>query len=123
MDPATQRPDEVPMDIDRNAGSASVNCPAWCVMHGTPDHSAIWHVSESSLLTLPESEPLRRESVDVRAAQYLSDDSDGTAWEPAVELAHHVGNRYRVIHLTPAGARRVAELLSLAADHAVDGCG
>ncbi|SFL29943.1 DUF6907 domain-containing protein [Geodermatophilus ruber] len=107
------------MAIDRNAGAASVNCPARCVMHGTPDHSVIWHVSESVLLTLPGSEPLRRTSMQVRAAQYLP---DGATWEPAVELAHHVGDRYRVDHLTPVGARRVAELLLPAADHAEYGC-
>ncbi|WP_420821601.1 DUF6907 domain-containing protein [Pseudonocardia acidicola] len=104
------------MDEDPTIGMEST-CPTWCVMHGSSNHSALWHVSEAHLLELGRSaEPRRKESLDVRAAQYLSDDSDGATWEPAVELAHHVGNRYRVIQLTPADARRIAELLSHAAD-------
>ncbi|SFL29706.1 DUF6907 domain-containing protein [Geodermatophilus ruber] len=102
----------------------SSRCPAWCVMHGAPDHSAVWHISGGSLLNLAgPSEPQRRESVDVRAALYPADDADAASWEPAVEVAHHLGGRYRVIRLTPAGARRVAELLTRAADHAEAGAG
>ncbi|WP_413467781.1 DUF6907 domain-containing protein [Mycobacterium sp. RTGN3] len=100
-----------------HAAVAESTCPTWCVEEGVACQDPLWHVSESHVLELVcPGEPRCRESVEVRAAQYLADDSDRATWVPTVELAHHVGNRYRVIHLSPADARQLAELLSRAAD-------
>lgn len=97
----------------------SPHCPTWCVMHGAPDHSPLWHGSEGSRLDLPIPPGAgTAESVEVRTALYPSDDSDDARWEPAVELAHHVEGRYRVICLPPPAARRLAQLLSQATDQA-----
>jgi hypothetical protein len=92
-------------------------CPAWCVKHGAPDHSPIWHASEGSRLDLPSSaDSSFRESLEVRTARYPLDDSASSDWESAVELAHHFEGRYRVIRLTPDTARRLTELLMRATE-------
>lgn len=96
---------------------ADLSCPAWCVMQNVAWHAALWHVSESHMLDLGcAGDRLRREAMEVRAARYRADDSDQSTWVPAVELAHHVDNRYRVVHLTSQDARSLAALLTHAAD-------
>lgn len=93
-----------------------VQCPAWCVMHGSPDHSTLWHVSEGDGMPLSRSaEPTEHESFEVRAAHYVSDDP-ADSWDPVVEVALRIGNRTRIVQLTTHEARRAAELLGHAAD-------
>src|SRR5437016_6088723 len=81
-------------------------CPHWCARDHEGD--AFYHASETASVYASGR-------LDVRAAQYLPDDSSEPDWSPLVEMTVHAGERYRLIALTPDQARALAHLLAQAA--------
>ena len=102
-------------------------CPHWCALDHTGAETALLHEGETRTLAVSRTyDPRVPESVDVRVVQYLQDSLDGAGpdapeWHPTVELAHHVGHRYRVINLSADEARRLAADLLACADQTGDG--
>ncbi|MBB4944169.1 hypothetical protein FHR32_008572 [Streptosporangium album] len=85
--------------------------------HST-DNAILLHEGETHTLRVSRRyEPRMPESVDVRVVQYLAEEAC-PVWHPFVEIAHHVGGRYRIINLTPQEARRLAATLLACADQA-----
>ena len=78
---------------------------------------AFYHASETTSVAIARPGGLTApDRLDVQTAQYLPDDPAEPAWSPAVEIAVHTGDRYRLIGLTPEEARELAALLARAAD-------
>ena len=95
------------------------HCPRWCAR----DHSAgacetaFYHASETTSVAISRPGDLAApDRLDVQAAQYLPDDPSDPSSSATVEIAVHVGGRYRLIGLTPEEARQLAVLLARAAD-------
>lgn len=103
------------------AQTTADQCPTWCTMRGSRDHSPIWHVSGGSSVIVDSRHSGRRdEVVDIHVAHYLADPDGPTISGDqvsggVVELAHHMDGRYRVIRLSPARAKDLARLLNDAA--------
>ena len=99
--------------------SPTGRCPRWCARNHSADTSsaAFYHASETlSVAVSRPGDPGLPDRLDVQAAQYLPDDPAEPAWPPAIEIAVHAGDRYRLIGLTPPQARELASALARAAD-------
>lgn len=96
-------------------GSLVRSCPAWCARH----HAAsppISHYGLGNQLHLQMGSRGVAESVEVRTVQYLPEADGPAGWLPFVELAHHLGDRYRMMNLTGPEARELATHLLRCAD-------
>ena len=94
-------------------------CPHWCARDHSADigGTAFYHASETTSVTIPRPGGFTvPDRLDVQTAQYLPDDPGEPAWSPAVEIAVHAGDRYRLIGLTPDEARKLSAMLAQAAD-------
>ena len=99
--------------------SRTGRCPRWCARTHSADTggAAFYHASETlSVAVSRPGDPGLPDRLDVQAAQYLPDDPAEPAWPPAIEIAVHAGDRYRLIGLTPPQARELASALARAAD-------
>ena len=97
--------------------SPTGRCPRWCARNHSADTSsaAFYHASETlSVAVSRPGDPGLPDRLDVQAAQYLPDDPAEPAWPPAIEIAVHAGDRYRLIGLTPPQARELASALARA---------
>jgi hypothetical protein len=95
------------------------NCPRWCARDHSADASgtAFYHASEASAVPIARPGDLAApDRLEVQAAQYLPDGPGGLSSPPTVEIAVHVGGRYRLIGLSPTEARELAGTLLRAAD-------
>ena len=94
------------------------HCPRWCAYDHDADASgtALYHTSETTSVTIARPGDLAApDRLEVQAAQYLTEDPGVPSSSPAVEIAVHVGGRYKLIGLTPAEARELAGVLVHAA--------
>ena len=98
------------------------SCPPWCVAdHGktsAPDRrtwDSHYGATRSVAISVPHSgSTAERFEVGAVCCDY---EAAGRAWVvEVVEMAHHRGNRYSVVALTPREARELAAVLVEAAD-------
>lgn len=106
----------------QDACARDQRCPRWCALDHSGARAALLHEGEARGLALSHRHDVRLpESVDVRVVQYEAHETGErgeAAVPPSVELAYHVGSRYRVIGLSPYEARRLAGMLMACADQA-----
>jgi hypothetical protein len=96
----------------------TANCPAWCRL----DHSGESPISHEGHANAVPVAADGVQFLEVRTVQYVAEDSGtddlASGHVPLVEIAHHVDGRYRLINLSSAQARALADALLGCADAA-----
>ena len=87
--------------------NAEPMCPDWCVMTH-PAGLPLWHEGrEAEIATTAESGD---ERLSLKRVRYSSDMGDAQVGS-FIEIAHHIGERYRLINLSDDQARELAAAL------------
>jgi hypothetical protein len=102
----------------------TADCPDWCCLAHS-NNAPIAHEAPSIAVPVGLGDD-RAEFFEIRAVQYLTEDS-GTTYDsapaPFVEFAHHVNGRYSLVNMSTAQVRELVDAMLRSADAADSAAG